>query len=549
MKKKLLTLLVFVGSSLALFANGNKESNDEKSTQSTPKIVNAMLQNAGDSMDAQLANDGNSFEVIGNMMDGLFQLDENGHAVPALASDEKISEDGLVHTYTIRSDAFWSNGDPVTAHDFVYGWQREVDPDFGAQHTFMFTVFTPIKNAAEIVSGELPPSALGVKALDDKTFEVTLMNPLSFFDDVLAFPTYYPANQKFVESCGDSYATSADTLLSNGAFIMSNYQPAANSFDLVKNPTYWDADRIQIDGIHYQVLQDSQQALMSYQNGDLDTVYLEGDQIEQVEEDPEFKSFSSGFMWYIEENLNGPKELQNKNFRLALTMAIDRNSIIDNVTKDGSKACYSAVPSELSIDENGNDYTPNLTQFEDVCRYDVDAARAYFEKAKAELGEDTMTLTLICDDATIQQNVAAVLQSQIEKALPGLTIELRVEPKKQRLQDVRSGSFELDLTRWGPAMSDPTNYLNNYISNNSMNTGWNSPEYDEILASTSTGSLVNDPEARMKALKQAERLVMEDAVIVPLYEKHNAVLVKSNIKNLQFHPVALNRVFKDVVID
>ena len=166
---------------------------------------------------------------------------------------------------SLRTDAKWSNGTPVTAADFVFGWQRAVDPDVASEYAYMLSDIGQIKNAAEIIAGEKDKSELGVTAVDDNTLQVELNVPVSYFTSLMYFPTFYPVNEEFFTSCGDTFATSPETVLSNGAFVLDSYQPAATAFHLTKNADYYDTDRVKLSGLSYQVIQDSQQALMSFQ--------------------------------------------------------------------------------------------------------------------------------------------------------------------------------------------------------------------------------------------------------------------------------------------
>ena len=284
-----------------------------------------MLETPVESLDPQQATDGTSFEVIADYTDGLMQMDIDGKAVWAIAESCDVSEDGLTYTFHLR-DAKWSNGDAVTAADFVFGWQRAVDPDVASEYSYMLSDIGQVKNAAEIIAGEKDKSELGVKAVDDKTLEVSLNVPVSYFESLMYFPTFYPVNEKFFESCGDTFATSPETTLSNGAFVLDSYEPAATAFHLTKNEDYWDTDRVSLSGLNYQVIQDSQQALMSYQSGDLDTTLVNGEQVDQVKDDPEFQSIGAGYLWYVTSNINDVKELANLNVRKAMTMAIDREA-------------------------------------------------------------------------------------------------------------------------------------------------------------------------------------------------------------------------------
>ena len=513
------------------------------------KVLNVMVEVEVESLDPQVATDGTSFEVIANYTDGLTQMDADGAAVPAIAESWDVSEDGTIYTFHLREDANWSNGEPVTANDFVFAWQRAADPALASEYSYMLSDIGQIKNAAAIIAGEMDKSELGVKAIDDKTLEVTLEVPVSYFLSLMYFPTFYPVNQAFFEGLADgTFGTSPETVLSNGAFVLTSYEPAALSFSLTKNADYYDADKVQLDGLNYQVIKDSQQAYMSYQNGDLDIVMLSGDQVEQVEGDPELNITGAGYLWYLTLNMHDVPALNNQNMRLALSNAVNRASIVGDVVKDGSVATYTAVPPQFAAGPDGSDFSADQTMFSDVCADDAAKAAEYYEAAKAELGTDTFEFELLVEDQTETQNVAAVIKDQVEKALPGVTLNIKVEPKKQRVADIQDGNYEVCLTRWGPDYADPMTYLNMWITGCSNNYGlWSDAEFDAIIADCTTGAYVTDAEARWNAMYDAEKIVMDQAVIVPLYTKANANMIKTGVEGIEFHPVALNRVYKDTV--
>ena len=239
-------------------------------------------------------------------------------------------------------------------------------------------------------------------------------------------------------------------------------------------------------------------------------------------------------------------DLKNLNLRKALSYAVNRESIVKNVVKDGSMAAYTPVPAEFAYNSEGKDFITTQKEFPELCDSDLAKATEYYNAAKKELGKDSFTFEMIVDDTTVQQNVAAVVKEQLEKALPGLTVNLRVEPKKQRVFDMQDGNFEFALTRWGPDYADPMTYLGMWVTNNSNNYGlWSSPAYDALIESCVTGKYAQKPAERWETLKAAEKLVLEDAVIIPLYQQADACMVKSNVKGIEFHPVALNRVYKN----
>ena len=519
-------------------ATGTVSSSDLKVMLETPVM----------SLDPQQATDGTSFEVMANYTDGLTQMDDSGAAIAAVAESWETSDDGLTWTFHLRKDAKWSNGTPVTAKDFVFGWQRAVDPDVASEYAYMLSDIGQVKNAAEIIGGTKDKSELGVTAVDDNTLQVELNAPVSYFLSLMYFPTFYPVNEEFFNTCPDTYGTSPETTLSDGAFVLDSYEPAATEIHLTKNADYYDADKIKLAGIDYQVIQDSQQALLSYQNGDLDLTLLNGDQVDQVQDDPAFKAVGAGYLWYVTPNISAVPELANDNIRKALTFAIDRTAICEDVLKDGSKPTYTAVPMDFAAGPDGSDFSADQTKFQDVCADDTAKAAEYWQKGLDELGITSLTLDMVVDADDAPQKVATVLQEQWQTALPGLTINLTVEPKKQRVQDLQDGNYQLGLTRWGPDYADPMTYLGMWTTGCSNNYGlWSSTDYDDIIAKCTTGELATDPEGRWSAMYDAEKIVMDQSVIFPLYTQCNAEMVSTNVTGVAFHPVALNRVYKNAV--
>ncbi len=536
------------GNADAAASTGDAAAADTGSAEASGEDLNVMLETPVESLDPQVATDGTSFEVLAGFTDGLMQMDADGQAVPAIAESYDLSEDGLTYTFHLREDANWSNGEPVTAADFVFGWQRAVDPVVASEYSYMLSDIGQVKNAAEIISGDKDKSELGVTAVDDKTLKVELLAPVSYFTSLMYFPTFYPVNQAFFESCGDTFATSPETTLSNGAFVLDNYEPAATAIHLVKNENYYDTARVKLPGISYQVIQDSQQALMSYQTGELDMTLVNGEQVDQVKDDPAFKAVGAGYLWYVSPNIDAVKELANLNIRLALTHAINRTAIAEDVLKDGSKPTYTAVPMDFAAGPDGSDFSEDQQKFADVCSDDTAKAAEYWAKGLEELGITELSLDMVVDADDAPQKVAQVLKEQWEQTLPGFTVNLVVEPKKQRVQDLQDGNYQLGLTRWGPDYADPMTYLGMWVTDCSNNYGlWTNAEYDSIIAECTTGELATDAEGRWAKLFDAEKIVMDEAVIFPLYTQCNAEMISTNVSGVDFHPVALNRVYKDAV--
>ena len=512
------------------------------------------------SLDTNLATDGDSFEVIADCIDGLMQMDADGAAVPAIAESYDLSDDGLTYTFHLR-DAKWTNGDAVTANDFVFAWRR-IAKEAG-EYAYMLDEIGNIKGAAEIISKQTDDlTTLGVSAPDDKTFVVELNVPVSFFPSLMYFPTFYPINEAFYTSLEEgTYGTSPETFLSNGAFVLESYTPGTANLSVKKNPDYWDADRVKLAGIKYQVVGSSDSALTAYRTGALDVVMISGNQVSAANADAELskslKVTGAGYMWYLsfsqtEKNAQNGM-LANTDLRLAITNAIDRDNLVDNYVMDGSLATFTAVPPQFAASSTtGEDFSADQARFADYVGYDPDKAAEYFEKAKSELGVDTFEFTMIYgnNEGDEVAKVAQAIKEDVEDALPGLTINLQPMTKAERLDKMQNDNYDVALTRWGPDYADPMTYLGMWVTNNSNNYGfWSNEKYDQLIADCTTGAYITDYDARWNAMYEAESLVMQEAVIAPLYTKANANLIVPGVEGIQFHPVALNRVYKDVTIE
>lgn len=552
--KQLLSLVLVSALSLGLIScgngstsSGNTSSGDPTQSESTDGAtgqgadsLKVHIDVEVASMDPQIATDGTSFEVLAAVTEGLFSVDDAGSPIKALAENVEKSEDGLKYTITLK-DAKWTNGTPVTANDFVFAWRRLVDPKVASEYAFIVGI-AGIKNADDIAAGKMDLDQLGVIAKDDKTLEIELDTPVPFFESLMSFPSFLPVNEEFFNQCGDSFATSPDTILCNGPFKITSYEPAATTIELVKNEDYWDAGAVSLSGIKYQVIKDAQQTMLAYQNGDLDVATLSGEQVEQFQADSEFNNIMAGYLWYISPNQN-VAGLENENLRKAIAMSFDKTAIVNNILKDGSIVADFAVPTLLATGPDGKDFREGSKTY---LSYDKAKALEYFEKAKSELGKDSFAYTMIVEDTEAAQNVAQFIQAEIQTTLPGVTINLEVMPKKNRVERLQDGTFELGLTRWGPDYADPMTYLDMWTTDSSNNYGfWSNPDYDAVIQSAKKGELALDVEKRWEALKEVEGVVMDEAVIFPVYQKGNAVMIKSNVSGIEFHSVGINRVFKN----
>ena len=524
------------------------------------RYLGVMLSTNVMSLDTNLATDGESFEVIADCIDGLMQMDADGAAIPAIAESYELSKDGKTYTFHLR-DAKWQNGDPVTANDFVFAWRRICQE--AGEYAYLFdTSVGCVKNADAIIYEGADPTTLGVSAPDDKTFVVELEVPVSFFPSLMYFPTFYPINEAFYNSCeAGTYGTSPETFLANGAFVMESYTPGTANLSLKKNEGYWDADRVKLAGIKYQVVGSSDNALTAFKTGALDVVTISGNQVASAQKDAKLSEnltvTGAGYLWYLtfsqtENNAEGGK-LANTNLRLAISNSIDREALVEDYVMDGSLDTYTAVPPQFAASATtGEDFSADQEMFADVCGYNPEKALEYYNAAIEELGTDTFTFTMIYgnNEGDEVAKVAQAIKSQVEENLPGLTINLQPMTKAERIDKMQNDNYDVALTRWGPDYADPMTYLGMWITDNSNNYGfWSNGQYDAIIADCTTGAYISDYDARWAAMYDAEALVMNEAVIAPLYTKSNANLITAGVSNIEFHPVALNRVYKNATIE
>lgn len=518
-----------------LLACGNAESEETGSINSeeeAEQVINLMAAQEIGSMNSLLSQDSDGFTAQSQVFEGLYQLDEDDNVIPALALDmPEISEDGLTYTIKIRDDAEWTNGTPVTAHDFIYAWKKLADPETAANYGFL--VDGTFLNGTEVLYGEKPVDELGVQALDDHTIEVKLANPTVYFTSLLAFNPFYPQNEEYVESKGNDYATTSEDMIYNGPFVMEDWSNAGTSWTLVKNEDYWDVENVKADEINFEVIKEVGTALNLYDAGQLDQALLSGEYVSQRKDDPEFTVTPNAFVSYFKMNQlrNGEETIfANEDVRKAVGYAIDKESLVTNVLKDGSEAVYGFVPKNfVENPETGEDFREEAGDF---LVTDKEKALEHWKKAQAEIGE-TITIELLTTDGEADKKVAEYLQSQLQETLPGLNLTIRSVPQQSSIQLTRDANYDLALGNWGPDYQDPMTFLANLRSGGNSNYG--NPEFDALLDDAST-TLANEPLARWETLIDAEALLIEgDAGIVPVYQQSVTALQKSNLKGIVHH--------------
>lgn len=537
-KNKIRYLLALLSALFVLTACGSKAPQ-----QPSDNVLRLSKDTDIKTLDGSLATDGISFEVISTYTEGLLEYDKDGVVVGRLAKSWDISPDGLTYTFHLRDDAKWTNGDPVTAHDFVYSWRRTVDPATKAEYAVIIAD-AGIKNAAEVTAGTKDLSELGVSAPDDHTFVVELSASVPYFLKMITFSTFLPMNEKFITEKGDAYAKSASDVIANGPFVLTDWTPG-NSWKVSKNKDYYDADNVKIDGIEFKLLSDYQTAALEFDNGKLDFTKISSELVTRYKDTDAYSTHPLGFVWYIAPNQAKP-ELQNADLRLAMAYAIDRDHIVKDIMGDGSLAADFIVPVGLAVGPDDKDFRDTSDKY---LTYDIKKAQDHLDKAKAALGKDSLEFELLIEDSQESRTNAEAIQADIAE-LDGLTIKITTLPKSERLDRMKSGDYELGLTRWGPDYADPYTFMGSlFLSDSPYNyAGFSSAEYDTLVRRTGAGGdLSVKPEERWQAFKDAEKILLDAAGVIPIWQSSDAQIINPKVTGIEMHVVGTTS-YRNVVI-
>ncbi|WP_431804780.1 peptide ABC transporter substrate-binding protein [Halobacillus andaensis] len=481
------------------------------------------------SMDPSLITDTVGFQWAGETLEGLYRLDEDGNLSEGIATDSSVSDDGLTWTFDLREDAEWSNGDPVTADDFVYAWQRAVDPDTGSEYGPYF-LGGVIENAQEIADGEAELDELGATAVDEHTLEVQLEKPVPYFESMTVFVTFMPLNQDFVEEHGEDFGTEAEYTLANGPFEMTSWDHE-EGWTVEKNDTYWDADTVQLNAVNAQVVKEVSTGVNLYESGDLDQTELNAEFVDEYRTTEDFNIAEKPYLYFFKFNQEANEALANVDVRKAISYSIDRQALVDTILNDGSVPAEGYVPSNFvnmpDSDEDFRDAQGPLVE------YDEEKAKEHWDTALEELGTDEVEIELLGDDTGTVSNVMAYYKEKLESTLDGLTINVMEVPFNERVERDQNSEFEIEAATWGPDYVDPNTYLNMYLTdgqNNNMN--YSSEEYDSLIEQAN-GEYAQDPDQRFETFPEAERLLLEeDAAVAPMYQDSKAQLFRPSIKGV-----------------
>jgi len=490
------------------------EGGGETAATGAERILKLRIDGEPGSLDTNYAFDGTSNTIVNATTSSLFRIDKNNEVVPDLVDTYTTSDDGLIYTFVLK-ETTWTSGAPLTAHDFVYSWKRLVDPDGGFGNAQQLSA-AGILNAAAIIAGEKPASTLGVEALDNTTLQITLDRPVSYVERILRNTNVRPIEQGFFEAQGANWGTSPQTHNACGPYQLSVFQAATPTIELIKNPNYHDASKIPFDGLRFQVITDAQQALFSFQNGDLDILELKGDQVELYEDDSTFHSELRAQIFYIALNTQLPG-LASPKLRKALGLAIDKEYLTTNILKNGSVPAYYFVPYDFAFDSKDGDFRTGAPLYQQV---DKGEALRLWNEVQAETGVDAFTFSVVLGEDTLSQTVGQYIQAQIQDTLPGIMLELSAAPEKVWYEVLEQREWGLDNDWWWGEYPDAVANLMLFTGASDYNfSGYDNEEFNAIIHDADTLPLAANEAARLQALHRAEEIILdEDTALLPLYQ-------------------------------
>ncbi|SFS81296.1 peptide ABC transporter substrate-binding protein [Marininema halotolerans] len=529
MRKMMMIGLSFLFAGSALLAGCmNNDSDAISKNVKQQKLRLNLTSGEPTSLDPAKAFDGNSMEVVNNLFEGLMRLDKNHQPQPASAKTIEKSQDGLTYTFTLRDDLLWSNGEPVTAQDFEVAWKRVMDPNMASSAA---SLMNPIKNAQAYNEGKAKAEDVGVKAKNVNTLVVTLEQPTPYFEQLTAYTPFMPVYSKGIKkekhpfSKGKSY-------VSNGPFMMKAWKHD-DRIIAVKNEKYHDAKNVSLEEIDWGMNKDRATVYQQYQAGEMnyiDSTSIPPDLLGKLIEKGDATVSDGGGVDFYRLNVK-KKPFTNAKIRKAFSLAIDRQTIVDQVVQ-GRQQIALAYVSPGTMTHSGDFRKDGKVAY--LSDHDGQQAKKLLKEGMKEEGITKLPkVEILFSQDEKNRKVAEVIQEMWHKYL-GANVTLKAQEAKVFLNNRTRGNYMVARSSFLPDYNDPYNYLESFQTNHPMNqTGWSDKEYDALLHGAYTAK---NEARRMELLHRAEEVLMDQMPVIPLYYYNNIEMKKSTVHGVLSHP-------------
>ena len=537
LKTKLLatTSALLIASTGALYADGHATHPVTGETLASDQTFTYRDLDESPSIDPGLAEDSAGGDILRDLFEGLYNQDAAGNLVPGVALSHTVSDDGMTYTFTLRDNAKWSNGDPVTAGDFEYAWKRAASPELASPYSWFIEIMA-LENGSEVIAGDVPPSELGVTAIDDTTLEVRLTQPLPYFPQMLTHFTTFPVHQATIEAHGSDW-TKPGNMVSNGAYVLTEHVPQ-EKLVRSRNAMYWDNENTIIETVTSLVINDENVALTRYLAGELDRTDIPAGQFPRLaaEYPEQAVSVPMACSYYYLFNLrdNAPAEIQDVRVRQALSLAIDRDIIVENVLAGGQKAAYTFTHWATAGFETPDVPMVTMTQAE----RNAEAQRLM---AEAGFGPDNpLSIDLVYNTSESHKSVAVAV-SQMWKQTLGVETTLANQEWQTFLEARSNGDFEVARGGWCADYNEASTFLDLYSSESGYNDSkYNNPEVDALLAAAKTA---DNPQANYD---QVELIAAEEVPLIPIYHYASVKMFAEDLEGWPFENFQQNWYSKDL---
>lgn len=505
--------------------NGAAETEEPKA----PQEFRFTLASEPPSLDPALMTDAQSSIVAAGLYEGLTRLNSKGEPENAIAKEIKPSEDGKVYTITLRDDVKWSNGDPVTAHDFEFAWKRALNPETASEYAYMLFY---IANGEKYNSGKGTADEVGVKATGDYTLEVTLNSPAPYFTSLLSHYTFLPVHKATVEAKAD-WAAEQSTIVSNGPFKLTEWAHA-DKLVLEKNPDYYNADAISFDKVTISLVEDENTVYQLYETDKIDWIGAQAgsvpsDLVQQLVADKKAEITPVASVYYYLFN-NNKEPFNNVKIRKAFSMSIDRQSLIDNVAQANQQPAFGLVPPSIT--------GPGGKMFREVYP-DTGYFSESVEEAKKILAEGMSELGLTAfPEVTLLYNTSeghkALAEAAVDMWRQNLGVEVKLANQEWGtfLESRKAGQFDIARSGWGADINHPINFTYDLIHSKSGNNDgkYNNPAVDKLLDDSLVAAT---PEESQKMMADAEKIaVSDDMGVLPTYYYTTVTMLKPGFEGV-----------------